>query len=226
MPPPLLHATPPVVLNLRALSHTYALSSLGNLIGSAEPDILRQIWDTISHLMGEIDHLPSSGPATDVQLARSLLLLELRLHDAEAPAEGVDPFHLASTNADLPREHRPLLEQLLRSERRKVGVLTAAKTVVVEAPWSAVTSMIKWFLENTAFATLGRECVPPIIDVSRNGWIRADDRSVSQQRSRPRTKSDHFLRSCPLPTLNRYTNPSSRFPPPRNLRAFHTTFAQ
>jgi hypothetical protein len=226
MPPPLLHATPPVVLNLRALSHTYVLSSLGNLIGSAEPDVLRQIWHTISQLMDEIEHLPSSGPATDVQLARSLLLLELRLHDAEAPAEGVDPFHLASTNADLPREHRPLLEQLLQRDKWKVGVLTAAKTVVVEASWTAVTSMIKWFLDNTAFAPLGRECVPPIIDVSENVYFGADDNSASQQWSRPRTKSDSFLRSCPPLTLSYYTNPYSRFPPPRNPRASYTTFAQ
>ncbi|WVW80039.1 hypothetical protein I302_102012 [Kwoniella bestiolae CBS 10118] len=165
-PPPLLHATPPIILNLRSRSFSLFFTSFTSLISaSLDVPLATRLWRSARDmLIPEVEHLPDEDGSLAVSLAAFLFELELQGHKLQpSKVEEADPFRISmEPKKDVKAgvtEHRDLFAEYSSQKEWKAHFEVAAKQVIYSAPLEAVCRMIQSFLQNKTFLALGKDCV-------------------------------------------------------------------
>ncbi|ORY29522.1 hypothetical protein BCR39DRAFT_531954 [Naematelia encephala] len=168
-PPPLLHATPPVILHLRALATISLLSSFTTLIRTSAPPkstMINDLWDATQDLLiPVIDHLPNDDEFISDHLGAFLLELEMAHHCSVPRLEhgALDPFHITAPVAEenLPSGHRETIVTLMAAPGPwKSGIDKGVKSCVAKSPLAAVVRLLQSFLSAPAFLPLARDSLP------------------------------------------------------------------
>ncbi|OCF39078.1 hypothetical protein I317_07148 [Kwoniella heveanensis CBS 569] len=164
-PPPILHATPPIILSLRAKATSLFLSSYATLVGSStDVPLALRLWRCARDLLiPDVDHLPDEDGSLVASLATFLLELELqgfRLHPAAIEADN-DPFRISMAPKKEVQagtsEHKGLLSSCVAADARWYKQFEeAAKQIVMTGPLQSACRMLQAFLQNKAFLPLGR----------------------------------------------------------------------
>ncbi|OCF58018.1 hypothetical protein L486_04045 [Kwoniella mangroviensis CBS 10435] len=165
-PPPLLHATPPVILNLRSRSFSLFFTSYTSLISaSLDVPLATRLWRSARDmLIPEVEHLPDEDGSLAVSLATFLFELELQGHKLQpSKVEQSDPFRIAMEPVKDVKvgvtEHRDMIAEYSTKQEWKSHFELAAKQVISDGPVEAVCRMVQSFLQNKRFLALGKECV-------------------------------------------------------------------
>lgn len=164
-PPPIIHATPPAILQLRMRAATVLLQSLSEIARSASfHNAANLAWITAQDMvLPDLEVLPS-----DIHLlsavAKLLIDLEVQAATHVRAAPLTDPNDPFSSNdekpAALPPSSRALLvDRLAAGQQWSAAVSGAAKAMVSTATLGQISSVIRTFLEDTALLSLGKECV-------------------------------------------------------------------
>ena len=140
LPPPILHATPPVILYLRAQASVILLSSLVKLLrqDNSLPGV--DTWSIAQQfILPELDILPDPSGTLAKHLGTFLLRLELceqqmRL-DRMGSTDPNDPFSSGDDFLTPSTDHRDWLAKNLSAQHWKAGLEIAAKTLVSLTRW-------------------------------------------------------------------------------------------
>ncbi|WWC68739.1 uncharacterized protein I206_102673 [Kwoniella pini CBS 10737] len=166
-PPPILHATPPLILNLRSRSLCLFFTSYTSLISSsADIPLAMRIWRSARDLLiPEIEHVPDEDGSLAISVATFLFELELQGHRLlQAPEEEeMDPFRISMEPKKEVKaritEHRDCFAEFSGRLEWKGYFETAAKQVIGNGPLGAICSMTKSFLQSQTFVIMGKDCV-------------------------------------------------------------------
>lgn len=166
-PPPILHATPPVVLKIRVIAATQFFSSFSTLIRTTDDEhLVESVKRMAEDLYIDSSALPDDNGAITSGYATVLIDLLLRHHAGsqyEAPPVFSDPF--ASTATRLPsttQQPRQELLKLLRGANKSVQDGIICK-MVTTYPLPQVLSAVRGFMESD-LADFGKACVPPVFE--------------------------------------------------------------
>lgn len=136
-PPPVLHATPPIILQLRALSTSTFFSSVSCVLrGCPPPSMSSQIWQVAeTRLIPHVEHLPDPNGDLSTRMATMLLDFELafQTHSTTFESEGVlDPFGISklSKAGEMPALHRSCVLKLNGEAGWKEAITIAARLLV------------------------------------------------------------------------------------------------
>ncbi|WWC87775.1 uncharacterized protein L201_002667 [Kwoniella dendrophila CBS 6074] len=148
-PSPLLHATPPVILNLRSRSLSLFFTSYTNLISSSKDvPLATRLWRSARDLLiPEIHHVPDEDGSLAVSVATFLLELELQGYTLQSTKlqDEMDPFRISMEPKKEAKagvvEHREVLAELSTDKEWKGHFESASNQV------------------NNTFHSLGKECV-------------------------------------------------------------------
>ncbi|WVQ94622.1 hypothetical protein IAU59_001702 [Kwoniella sp. CBS 9459] len=172
-PPPILHATPPIILSLRAKATSLFFSSYASLVASStDVPLALRLWRCARDLLiPDVEHLPDEDGSLISSLATFLFEIELqgfRLDPAPAEADN-DPFRISmgpkkEVQAGV-SEHRDLLWSYIAAEARWSKQFEGtAKQIVMTGPLYAVCRMLQSFLQNKACVSLGRAAVNSLFE--------------------------------------------------------------
>ena len=133
LPPPLLHATPPIILHLRTRSTISLLSSLATVLRSDE-SLNRDVWRIAAELVfPDLEELPDARD--DVTKMVGIFLVQLELVHQAATGVNVrqnDPFLDDEHGARMAPStgHRELLATFLKQEAWREGTEAGVKELV------------------------------------------------------------------------------------------------
>ncbi|KAL1409523.1 hypothetical protein Q8F55_003506 [Vanrija albida] len=166
-PPPILHATPPVVLKIRVIAATQFFSSFSTLIRTTDDEhLVESVTRMAEDLYIDSSALPDDNGAITSGYATVLLDLLLRHHAVsqfEAPPVFSDPFGDAKPR--LPTTTTQSRQQLLKliggvNKRVQDGIITR---LVTTYPLPQVLSAVRSFMESD-LSDFGKACVPPVFE--------------------------------------------------------------
>ncbi|KAK8861503.1 hypothetical protein IAR55_002324 [Kwoniella newhampshirensis] len=152
-PAPVLHATPPLILQLRSRAACTFLSSWTQIIRTSVDLLLSlAIWHSARDIfLSEIDHLPDEDGLLANHLGHFLFEIELQAYRAQSTRgqETLDPFRISMGPQNVvsgPTEHLDvIIRTMLNGDNEKKRFVGAAMEVS--------------FLLNKSTATLGKDCV-------------------------------------------------------------------
>ncbi|WVF66993.1 hypothetical protein IAT40_001736 [Kwoniella sp. CBS 6097] len=172
-PPPILHATPPIILSLRAKATSLFFSSYASLVASStDVPLSMRLWRCARDLLiPDVEHLPDEDGSLASSLTTFLLELELqgfRLHPV-LPEADKDPFRISMTAKKEVQpgisEHRDLLSShVVANARWAEQFEESAKQIVMTGPLNAVSRMLQAFLQNKVFLPLGRTAISALFE--------------------------------------------------------------
>ncbi|WRT65602.1 uncharacterized protein IL334_002547 [Kwoniella shivajii] len=209
-PPPILHATPPLILNLRSRSLSLFFTSYSSLISSStDVPLATRLWRSARDiLILEVEHLPDEDGALVTSMAAFLFELELQGHKLQPTRTEVDkdPFRIAmepnkGSKASV-TEHRETLASYSAKAVWKGHFDGAAKRVS--------------FLQTQQLTHIGKECVNALFE-------RLVSQSIASDEAKPfltwLSKSNPQLLYKPLFSCSAAISSTSLLP---NLKLVHT----